>query len=127
MKKIKQVIKKRFPDFNFQKIILYKNPNECKKMYIEKVNPTHVGIIWGRRKKSLNKGSNFIKIGKVYFGLVWLSVALNIVGWLDMFTGYAYNLLLSVGVLSLTVALCLSLMFYGCMFRGVNKWICSLH
>lgn len=51
------------------KIVYYKNPNECNKYHIEKINPTHKAIIWGQRK---HKG-NWIKIGKIYFGSIFTS------------------------------------------------------
>ena len=47
------------------KIVYYKNPNECNRYRFERVNPNHVGIIWGKRK---NKSKNWIKIGKVVMG-----------------------------------------------------------
>ena len=45
------------------KIVYYKNPNECNLYHFERVNPTHIGILWGRRK---NKSRNWIQIGKVF-------------------------------------------------------------
>lgn len=127
MKKIKKIIVKRFPDIEFKKIILYKNPSECKQIYIERVNPTHVGIIWGRRKKKYNKGKNYIQIGKVYFGAILLSYALSVVSWLDMLTNYTYNLILTVGLYSLFVSLCVATMFYSTIFKSVGKYEATKH
>ena len=81
--KLKRIINKRFGDF--KKIILYKNPNEFSYMYIEKVNPTHVGIIWGRRKKHLNKGTNFIRLGKVYFSLIPILMGIGIISYISLY------------------------------------------
>lgn len=52
------------------KVVYYKNPNECNKFNIERVNPDHVAIIWGQRK---NKMRNWIKLGKIYFGSILTS------------------------------------------------------
>jgi len=122
MKKIKLIIKRRFPDIVFKKIILFKNPNECNTMYIERVNPNHVGIIWGRRKKKLHKGSSYIKIGKVYFGIVGISYALSVAGWLDMFTNYTFRILLSIGLLGVIIGCSVSILFYGTILKEVEKY-----
>lgn len=45
------------------KIAYYKNPNECNHFHFERVNPDHIGLIWGHRK---NKSGNWIRIAKVW-------------------------------------------------------------
>jgi len=47
------------------KIVYYKNPNECNNYYMERVNPTHIGILWGHRK---DKSHNFIAL--CFYGIV---------------------------------------------------------
>lgn len=42
------------------KLIYYKNPNEFTTFNLERVNPDHIGIIWGLKKKR-----NPVQIGKV--------------------------------------------------------------
>ena len=122
--KHKKMILKRFPDIKFKKIILYKNPNEFCRIDIERVNPNHVGILWGQRKKKLNKGSHQIKFGKVYFECIPVVVGLGVVGWLDMFTGYMFNIIMSVGLLSLLFFTFFSILFYWSIIKLEGKHLC---
>ena len=116
-KKLENIIKRRFENAKFNKIILFKNPNEFKSMYIERINPNHVGILWGRRKKKLNKGTNPIRFGKVFFEIIPLVYGLSVLGWLDCFTNYAYGLLVSVGFFGLFVCSLVCFFFYYLPFR----------
>lgn len=125
-KNLKLVIVKRFPNVRFRKIVLFRNPCECNMILLERVNPDHVGVLWGRRKKKYNKGSNFTRIGKVYFEMFPVVVGLGVVGWLDMLTGYVYNLLISVGLLSLLFYSVFCVLFYASVIKlsGVNVEAC---
>jgi len=121
-KNIKNKIKKRFKEFEFKKIILYKNPNEFCKMYIERVNPNHVGILWGTRRKKFNKGNHFIKFGKVYFSIIPIAYGLSVAGWLDVLTGYTFKLLMSIGIIGCITIPILSYMIFILPFKlGDNK------
>ena len=100
-KNLKEKVEKIFKNETFSKIILYKNPNEFSHVYIERVNPDHVGILWGRRKRSLKKGTQYIRWGKVYFSMLPVIVGLSVIGWLDAFTSYTFMLLLNVGITGL--------------------------
>jgi hypothetical protein len=51
------------------KLLYYKNPNECYMFNYERVNPDHIGLIWGKRK---TKGKNWVKICKVSLGSIAL-------------------------------------------------------
>lgn len=110
---LKLKILKRFPNITFSKIILYRNPNEFTNLYIERVNPNHIGIIWGKRHKKQHKGTHYIMCGKVYFTLLPVIVGLTTLGFIDAFTGYVYGLLLSIGLLGVILGLIVSLIFYG--------------
>jgi len=115
MKKgIKDKIYKRFKNIKFSKIILYKNPNEFCRIMLERVNPNHVGILWGIRNRKLHKGSNWIKLGKVYFSFLPVIYGISIIGWLDMLTNYVFKLILSVGVIGMFI-ICLTtvLLYYA--------------
>ena len=125
MKNIKNIIQKRFPNTKFKKIILFKNPNECNHIDIERINPDHIGIIWGKRQKKLKKGSNPIQIGKVYFEIVAISYGLGVVSWLDMFTGYVYGLLASISILTVFSAIFIGILYWGTMLKVIKK--CSVH
>ena len=100
MNKHKETIRRIFKkNYKFNDVICYKNPNECSSFNIERVNPDHVGIIWGKRKKT-SKGNNTIMIGKVYFSIIPLAYGLMVAGYLDALTSYAYSILANIGILS---------------------------
>jgi len=85
---LKSKVRKRFNSIHLSKIILYKNPNEFCSVYIERVNPDHVGILWGKRKKSLNKGSHYIKWGKVYFSALPVMTGLSVTSYISLYALY---------------------------------------
>lgn len=69
MDKIKtdDIIKKRFKHItNDAKIMYYRNPRDCNNYMYEYVNPNHIGIIYGRHKKS----KSLMMIAKVFMGIV---------------------------------------------------------
>lgn len=117
--KIKRKIEKRL-GLKFKKIVLYKNPNEFSNIYIERVNPNHIGILWGKRHKKFNKGCHYIRCGKVFFSLPVI-VGLMVLSWFDAFTSYTYNLLLSVGLISFCIMIFTSILIYWLPFR-LYKW-----
>lgn len=124
--KIKNKVKKRFKNIDFKKIVLYKNPNEFCHVFIERVNPNHVGILWGRRKKSLNKGSHYIKWGKVYFSMLPIIMGLTTSAYIDAITSYAYNILVNIGLSGLIVVLGLYTLMCYAPFRFGCDIKCSI-
>lgn len=112
-----------FKNKDYKKIIWYKNPKECSSFKIERVNPDHVGIIWGYRKKS-SKGRNWIKIGKVYFSIIPVAYGLMVAGYIDAFTNYAYMILGSISLLSLAVYMVIPFLVYAPVLgvRSIKKW-----
>lgn len=116
MKNIKDIIRRRFCNIDFKKIILFKNPNECNDITLERINPNHVGTLWGRRKKKFNKGTNYIRIGKVYFKILPVVYGLSVVAWLDAFTGYVYNLLLDVSIYTFITVFTIAIIYYCFIF-----------
>lgn len=114
--KMLEKIKNRLP-IDFSKVVLYRNPNEFSTVYIERVNPDHVGILWGRRRKKFNKGTNYIKWGKIYFSILPVTMGLSVTGWLDMLTGYAFNLLASVGLFGLFCICATTVLFWYIPFK----------
>ena len=111
-KNLKKIIKKRFENIHFDKIILYRNPNEFNAIKIERVNPNHVGILWGKRKKKLNKGTNYIMFGKVYFKALPVIVGLSVCGWLDCITNYTFKILFNLGVIGCIFGICVSILLF---------------
>jgi hypothetical protein len=88
------------------KIVYFKNPNECNRYHCEMVNPTHKGILWGKRKKS----NNWIRLGKVFVGNIW-------VGLMDISKSVWYYLTLFAE--NLDVAMCLYAIVIGFLFMSV--------
>jgi hypothetical protein len=72
MKTAREILEKRFANVEHKKIIIYHGPQDCQKIWYEKVNPTHRAIIWGERKSSENKGQNQIKLGEMLFNMTFL-------------------------------------------------------
>jgi hypothetical protein len=123
-KHTKSKFRKRFPDLHYKTLVLFRNPDEFNHIYIEKVNPTHHAVIWGRRKKKLKKGTNYIRLGEIYFSSVVLAYGLTVVGWLDFFTGYVYGLLMQVTMFGFITTIILAYILYFMPIRlskGVTK------
>jgi hypothetical protein len=110
---LKSKIEKRFSDQHFSKIILYKNPNEFTSLYIERINPNHVGILWGKRHKKFNKGSHYVKCGMVYFSWIPIVMGITILGWFDVVTDYFYYGLINIGIFGLMLGFIMSIIIYG--------------
>jgi len=121
MSKKEKTIRKRFKFLNIDKVIFYKNPNECSHLSIERINPNHVGLIWGKRKRKLNKGDNPIKIGKVLFHSLPVMVGSTTLAYIDTLFGFAYNLILNVGIFTLLICLITSILYYATCFKVIDK------
>lgn len=111
IKNPKQIIKDRFVNVKFKKIILFKNPNECCNLQLERVNPTHKGIVWGRRKKRLHKGNNYIRIAYVYFYSFFMFSCLGMLTYIDKFFNFAFMLIIKVGLISMLMSFLLVILF----------------
>jgi len=92
---------------NDSKIVYYKNPNECNRYYLERVNPNHVGILWGKRK---NKSKNWIQIGRV----VIKSIALPF-----YYIGKELQSLLVYLLDNLDITICCYYIFLALMFYAI--------
>lgn len=48
-------------------IVLYRGYSDCKGIFIESANPTHLKYIWGIRKNKIahKKGNKYVRVGKV--------------------------------------------------------------
>jgi hypothetical protein len=119
--KKEKTIRKRFKFLNIDKVIFYKNPNECNKLMLERINPNHIGLIWGKRKKKLNKGDNPIKIGKVFFHSLPVMVGSTTLAYIDSMFNYAYNLVLQVGVFTISICLITAILYYATCFKVFDK------
>lgn len=53
-------------------LILFRNPKEFRYFEIEKINPNHKLILWGKLKKKYIKTSNKIMIGKIILPVLLL-------------------------------------------------------
>ena len=109
-----------FKHNEYSKVVWYKNPNECSSFNVERVNPDHIGILWGRRKKG-HKGRNWIQVAKIYFSIIPITYGLFVTSWLDAITGYVHGLLLNVGLLSIITYSIVSFIVYSPVLLQVKK------
>ena len=93
------------------KKIYFKNPNECNSFYFEKVNPNHIGIIWGKRDKKLSK--NWIRIGKIFFSNIIMTIQYLYKNIQETII-YLFN---NPDILLLTYYICFGLFFYAFIMR----------
>lgn len=115
--------RKRFPLQRYSKLILFRNVSEFGSMYIEKVNPDHRGIIWGRQRKELKKGTAYIKVGEIYFMSILIAYVISQISFLDYMTGYCLNLLRNTSLIGFCVVFILSVMlFYMPMRLEKKSW-----
>jgi len=96
--KIKTIIKNKYHDLDFKKIIVYRSFKDCNRIHLEHINGGKEGMIYGQRKKS--KSGTLVRIAKVYINAMPLIMGLSVISWLDSLTAYVYGLLASVGLLS---------------------------
>jgi len=95
--------------FNLSKIdniIYYNNPNVCSKYVYEKINPDHIGIIWGRRK---DKSHNWIKICKVTLSNCMFYLG----GIFERGFIYLNHIINDVGILHFCFVLCMAVLFWA--------------
>ena len=106
-----------FPDEGIKKEVPYRNPSDGIIFKLERVNPDHVGIVWGLSKKN----RSWIKFAKVYFSFLPLFIGTEIIITLDILTGFAYNLISSVGLYSICVSLIVTALYYLPMIKMIQK------
>lgn len=117
---------KYIDNIEHHKVVWYRNPKECVRFQIERVNPTYKGFIWGLRKKS-SKGQSWIKVGKIYFSIIPIAYGLSVACYLDMFTGYYYGILCNIGLFSclfysvIGVLVYLPLIKRSCLWSGLKS------
>ena len=121
---IKNKIRNRI-GIKFKKVILYRNPNEFTTLSIERINPNHVGLIWGRRHKKFNKGTHYVKVGKIFFELIPVAFGVAVLIYVDALTNYIYMLALQAGVLGITFSAFLSMLIFFLPFK-LEKKLCYL-
>jgi hypothetical protein len=103
---------------------LYKNPNEFTGLYIERINPDHVGIIWGRRHKKYHKGSHWIKCAKVFFNAIPVIIGVSFLSWFDYAIGFLYNGLINIGLFGIIVGVFTSILVYSVPMKTCSCFVC---
>jgi len=84
------------------KFVYFSNPSDCKQFDYERINPTHIGVLWGRRKRS----NNWVRVARVNIASVW-------VGFFDkiqMGLEYVFN---NIDMVSLCFYICFALFIYA--------------
>ena len=112
MKDCKKEYKRILKNASIKDIIVYNNPRPFSSFIIERVNPNHIGIIWGKRKKCMGKGVNWVKVAKVFFGVVPIFYWVFWAGLVDVLTDFMFNLVAQIGIFSIVFALAFSIVFY---------------
>lgn len=117
------------------KFVFYKNPNEARRLWLEKINPDHIGILWGQRKA--NKQTSIIRIAKVYLSGVTILLqgfSERLLYLLDYCFVQCFNSLSNLGLVVtvwyILIAVCFIFTVYNIplletlIIGGVNKWTC---
>lgn len=96
-----------------KKVIPYKSYKEFSSFTIERINPDHVGLVWGHRKHS-----NPVKCAKVFFGIIPFVI---LIGFFDLFTAFVFNIIMQIGVYSLCTAVAMCFVIWFDLFKEVAK------
>lgn len=112
MKDFRKEYKRILKNIDIRRVIVYNSPSGFSRFYVERVNPDHVGIIWGKRRKCFGKGTSWVKVAKVFFSFCPVMYWVFFAGWVDVATGFMFNLVSSIGIVSLCSALVFSIVFY---------------
>jgi len=115
-------MKKKFnylKNIKTSKVVWYKNPNECSQFNVERVNPNHIGILWGKRKKG-SKGRNWMQIAKLYFNILPVVYGISVASWIDAFTGYVYSIIANVSLFSFLIYVFVGLLIYLPVFKEAH-------
>lgn len=110
--------KRIFKHEGIKKVIPYRSPSDGVIFKLERVNPDHVGIIWGKPKR---KPSSFIKFAKVYFVVFPVAFGLSVSAWLDFYTLYAFSILGSIGVYTMFVSFMVATLYYLPVLLSIKK------
>lgn len=113
----------RFPQLRWSSLVLFRNVGEFGSMYIERINPDHRGIVWGRRRKELKKGTAYIKVGEIYFMSIFIAYVLSQIAFVDYLTGYVLNLLVNTSLIGFCVVFILSVMLYYVPIKMEEAWV----
>ena len=127
MKTSKALMEERFKNTPHSKLVIFHGPQDCSRIWYEKVNPTHRAIIWGQRKKSENKGVTQIKLGEMYFGI---TIATSVFTMAELYTMLLTNAFPDISIAQATFCL-LIYGFAGVLVifpRGIGRAIlCGVH
>ena len=94
-------------------------------MSLERVNPTHVGIVWGVRKRKIRKtkGGNPIKIARIYFNIVPIALGLTQMGFLTSLTNYGSQVLTFTLIASTGFIIGFSLILWSRLIVMCDKYV----
>lgn len=98
------------------KIVYFKNPNECNNFFFERINPDHIGFVWGRRRKNRGRGSNWLRVAKVFLNHCYLGFA----SFTDRYTEVVIRLFNNLDVVMLGYGIFICLLFYALVLNMSN-------
>lgn len=94
-----------------KKVIAYRSPSGCSSFKLERVNPDHVGFIWG-----YGKNKNPIKCAKVFFYSFFIA---SFIGLADVLTNFTFDMIFKLGIGSIVSACIVSCIVYSPMLKEV--------
>lgn len=74
----KAILRKKIRMPDNATIILFRNPKEFTSFVLERINPNHKILVWGKLKKKYRHGSHYIRMGKILipsFFLMFLNLS----------------------------------------------------
>jgi len=121
-KNIKDEYKELFKDVSFSKIIPYRNIKDGKSFILERVNPNHIGVIWGKPKR---KHSTFVKFAKVYFSVYPVGLGFSVLLFLGVLTDKVFFIIGKIGLYSIVMFSILTALFYLPLILQAKKEVAS--
>jgi hypothetical protein len=97
---------------DIEKIIFYNNPNVCNNFMYEKVNPNHIGYVYGKRKEK-HKGHNWIKVCKISVN----SIIFFAIDFYKEFFATISLIINNIEPVSIVSSIFISYIFYSILFK----------
>lgn len=121
-KRDKDRYKKIFKHDGIKKVIPYRSVKDCKVFKLERINPDHVGIIWGKPKGS----HNFIKVAKVYFcdlvAMVSVAYGLSVSAWIGIYTDSLFKVLGELSLWTMFISFIVGCLVHLPIIMRFFKW-----
>jgi len=126
-KQIKQIEKRIQEIPEKSQYIFYQNPKNFCKLKLERINPDHIGLIWGLRnsKQRKTKGKNWGRVAKVYFGGLIFAFKTDLQRFIDIIANYGVYVLNNYDVVLAGYYIGFSLLFLAIVLNipVIEGWV----